>query len=91
PINYTERLSCPIIFFQGLEDKVVPPNQADLMVQALRTKGLPVAYVSFEGEGHGFRRAENIKRSLESELYFYSRVFGFDLADPVEPVPIENL
>jgi dipeptidyl aminopeptidase/acylaminoacyl peptidase len=91
PINYTERLSCPIIFFQGLEDKVVPPNQAELMVQALRTKGLPVAYVPFEGEGHGFRRAENIKRSLESELYFYSRVFGFDLADPVEPVPIENL
>ena len=91
PINYTERLSCPIIFFQGLEDKVVPPNQAELMVQALRAKGLPVAYVPFEGEGHGFRRAENIKRSLESELYFYSRVFGFDLADPVEPVPIENL
>ncbi len=91
PINYTDRLSCPVIFFQGLEDKVVPPNQAELMVQALRSKGLPVAYLQFEGEGHGFRRSENIKRSLDSELYFYSRVFGFDLADPVESVLIENL
>jgi dipeptidyl aminopeptidase/acylaminoacyl peptidase len=90
-INFTERLSCPVIFFQGLEDKVVPPNQAEKMVEALRRKGLPVAYVPFEGEQHGFRRAENIKRALDGELYFYSRVFGFELADPVEPVPIENL
>ncbi len=90
-INFTERLSCPVIFFQGLEDKVVPPNQAELMVEALRSKGLPVAYVPFEGEQHGFRRAENIKRALDGELYFYSRVFGFELADPVEPVSIENL
>ena len=91
PINFTDRLSCPVIFFQGLEDKVVPPNQAEMMVEALRKKGLPVAYVAFEGEQHGFRRAENIKRSLDGELYFYSRVFGFELADEVEPVPIENL
>jgi len=77
--------------FQGLEDKVVPPNQAEMMVDAMRKKGLPVAYVPFEGEQHGFRRAENIKRALEAELYFYSRVFGFELADPVEPVDIENL
>jgi len=91
PINFTDRLSCPVIFFQGLEDKVVPPNQAEMMVDALRKKGLPVAYVAFEGEQHGFRRAENIKRSLDGELYFYSRVFGFDLAEPVEPVEIENL
>ncbi|HZH91021.1 MAG TPA: S9 family peptidase [Pyrinomonadaceae bacterium] len=91
PINFTEQLSCPVIFFQGLEDKVVPPNQAELMVEALRAKGLPVAYVAFEGEQHGFRRAENIKRALEGELYFYSRVFGFELADPVDPVPLENL
>ncbi|HYN85240.1 MAG TPA: S9 family peptidase [Pyrinomonadaceae bacterium] len=90
-INFTERLSCPVIFFQGLEDKVVPPNQAETMVEALRRKGLPVAYVAFEGEQHGFRRAENIKRALDGELYFYSRVFGFDLADAVEPVEIENL
>jgi dipeptidyl aminopeptidase/acylaminoacyl peptidase len=91
PIHFTDRLSCPLIFFQGLEDKVVPPNQAEMMVDALRDKGLPVAYVAFEGEQHGFRRAENIKRSLDGELYFYSRVFGFELAEPVEPVTIENL
>ena len=89
-INFTDRLSCPVIFFQGLEDKVVPPNQAELMVEALRRKRLPVAYVAFEGEQHGFRKAENIKRALDGELYFYSRVFGFELADPVEPVLIEN-
>ncbi len=91
PIHFTDRLSCPIIFFQGLDDKVVPPNQAEMMVQALRAKGLPVAHLSFTGEGHGFRKAENIKRALDAELYFYSRIFGFPLADPVEPVEIENL
>ena len=91
PIHFTERLDCPLIFFQGLEDKIVPPSQAEMMVAALKAKGLPVAYVPFEGEQHGFRRAENIKRALDSELYFYSRVFGFDLADAVEPVLIENL
>jgi dipeptidyl aminopeptidase/acylaminoacyl peptidase len=91
PINFTDKLSCPVIFFQGLEDKVVPPNQAELMVEALRSKGLPVAYVAFEGEQHGFRRAENIKRALDGELYFYSRVFNFELADAVEPIPLENL
>ncbi len=84
PINYTERLDCPVIFFQGLEDKIVPPNQAELMVEALRRKKLPVAYVAFEGEQHGFRKAENIKRALDGELYFYSRVFNFPLADAVE-------
>ncbi|HSG34929.1 MAG TPA: prolyl oligopeptidase family serine peptidase, partial [Sphingomonadaceae bacterium] len=91
PIHFTDRLSAPVILFQGLEDKIVPPNQAELMVEALRAKGLPVAYVPFEGEQHGFRRAENIKRSLDAELYFYSKIFGFELADPVEPVHIENL
>ena len=91
PINSIERLSCPVIFFQGLGDKIVPPNQAEMMFKALREKGLPVAYIPFEGEQHGFRCAQNIKRALDSELYFYSKIFGFDLADPVEPVPIENL
>ncbi len=90
-IHYTDRLSCPVIFFQGLEDEIVPPNQAETMVEALRAKGLPVAYVAFEGEQHGFRRAENIKRALDGELYFYSRIFGFELAEPIEPVPIDNL
>ncbi len=91
PIHFTERLSCPVIFFQGLEDKVVPPNQAEMMVDALKAKGLPVAYVVYEGEQHGFRRAENIKRTLDGEFYFYSRVFKFELAELVEEVPIANL
>ena len=91
PIRHTDRLSCPVIMFQGLDDKVVPPNQAEIMLEALRNKGLPVAYVPFEGEQHGFRRAENIKLALDAELYFYSRVFGYPLAEPVEAVPIENL
>ena len=91
PINFTDRLSCPVIFFQGLEDKVVPPNQAETMVKALRAKGIPVAYLPFDGEQHGFRQAKNIKRALDGELYFYSRVFGFELAEAVEPVEIDNL
>ena len=91
PIHHTEGLSCPLILFQGLEDKIVPPSQAELMFEAVRAKGLPCAYIPFEGEQHGFRRAENIRRALDGELYIYSRVFGFDLAEPVEPVHIENL
>ncbi|MBS1789809.1 MAG: S9 family peptidase [Acidobacteria bacterium] len=91
PIHHTDKLNAPVIFFQGLEDKVVPPNQSEMMVEALRQKMLPVAYVTFEGEQHGFRQAANIKRALDGELYFYSRIFGFELADTVEPVPIENL
>jgi len=91
PINFVDRMSCPVIFFQGNEDRVVPPSQAELMVEALRQKGVPVAYILFEGEQHGFRRAQNIKRALDVELYFYSRIFGFELADPIEPVLIENL
>ena len=91
PINFTDRLSRPVIFFQGLEDKVVPPDQAERMVGALRAKGVPVAYLPFEGEQHGFRRAENIRRALDAELYFYSRIFGFELAEPVEAVAVDNL
>lgn len=91
PIHHTRLLSCPLILLQGLEDKIVPPNQAEMMFEAVKSKGLPTAYVLFEGEQHGFRRSENIKRALEAELYFYSRVFGFELADDVEPLEIENL
>jgi dipeptidyl aminopeptidase/acylaminoacyl peptidase len=91
PIHYSNRLECPVILFQGLEDKVVPPNQAELMVDALRAKGLPVAYVTFEGEQHGFRKAENIKRALDGEFFFYARIFGFEPADTIEPVMIANL
>lgn len=91
PIHFVERISCPLIFFQGLEDRVVPPEQTERMVAAMRQKGLPVAYIAFEGEQHGFRKAENIKRALDAELYFYSRVFSFELAEPLAPVTIENL
>jgi dipeptidyl aminopeptidase/acylaminoacyl peptidase len=91
PINHVEQLSCPVIFFQGDEDKVVPPDQAEEMVNALHRKGIPAAYILFQGEQHGFRKAENIKRALDAELYFYSRIFGFELADDIEPVLIDNL
>jgi dipeptidyl aminopeptidase/acylaminoacyl peptidase len=80
PLHFADRLSCPVIFFQGLDDKVVPPSQTEAMVAALRSKGVRVAYIAFPGEQHGFRRAETIKRALESELDFYARVFGFQLA-----------
>ena len=91
PIHHVERLSCPIIFFQGLEDAVVPPNQAEMMVEALRQKGLPVAYLTFAGEQHGFRKAETIRTVLRAELTFYGRVFGFAPADPLPDLVIENL
>ncbi len=70
---------------------MVPPAQATTMVEALRRKGVPVAYLAFEGEQHGFRRAENIKRALDAELYFYGRIFGFTPADAIDPVEIDNL
>lgn len=91
PIHAAEQLSCPVIFFQGLEDRVVPPAQAEIMVGVLRAKKLPVAYVSFPDEQHGFRKADSIKRALDAELYFYGRIFGFEPADPLQPVEIENL
>ena len=91
PIHFTDQINCPLILFQGLEDKVVPPNQAEKMFEALKAKGIPVAYVAFPNEQHGFRSAENIKRALDGELYFYGKIFGFELADAVKPVEIENL
>jgi dipeptidyl aminopeptidase/acylaminoacyl peptidase len=90
-INYVDRVSCPLILFQGLEDKVVPPSQSKKFYDAVRKKGLPAAYVAFEGEQHGFRKAGNMKRSIELELYFYSRVFDFKPADRIEPVRIANM
>ncbi len=77
PIHHVEQLSCPVIFFQGSEDKIVPPNQAEMMVAALKAKGVTVDYVLFEGEQHGFRKAENIKRAIEEEFNFYAKVFDF--------------
>ena len=91
PVHHTDRLSSPMILLQGAEDKAVPPSQAEAMVEAVRAKGLPVAYLLFEHEQHGFRRAATIRRALEAELYFYGRVFGFTPADQIEPVAIFNL
>ncbi|MDP9327930.1 MAG: S9 family peptidase [Actinomycetota bacterium] len=91
PIHFADMLSCPVILLQGLEDEVVPPRQAEIMVEALEAKGLPYAYLPFEGEQHGFRKAENIQAAHEAELSFYAQVFGFELGDPVPTVPIRNL
>lgn len=77
PVNHIEKLACPVIFFQGLDDKVVPPDQAEAMVLALAKQGLSSDYITFSGEGHGFRKAENIAHALDQELQFYSKVFGF--------------
>ena len=91
PIHHVDQISTPLILFQGLEDKVVPPNQAEMMFSAVKEKGIPVAYVPFEGEQHGFRQAPNIKRALDGEFYFYSKIFGYEPAEAIEPVEIENL
>ena len=91
PIHHTDKLARPMIFFQGLDDKVVPPQQSQLMVDALKASGVPVAYVPLEGEGHGFRKAENIIRTLEAELYFYQRVFQLATPQGEAPVRIDNL
>lgn len=82
PIHHHERIDCPVIFFQGLEDRVVPPAQAEAMVAVLARRGIPHAYVPFKNEQHGFRRAENIRTALDGELYFYSRIFGFEAPRP---------
>jgi dipeptidyl aminopeptidase/acylaminoacyl peptidase len=89
-IHFADNLKCPVILFQGLEDQIVPPSQAEEFVAVCQRKELPYAYVTFEGEQHGFRQEKNIRRSIEGELHFISKIFGFDIADPVEPVKIEN-
>ncbi|HMI80303.1 MAG TPA: S9 family peptidase [Solirubrobacterales bacterium] len=91
PIHHVEGLQVPVILFQGLDDEVVPPNQAETMVAALERNGVPHAYLPFEGEAHGFRRSETNIRCLEAELYFYGRIMGFEPADEIEPVPIAHL
>jgi dipeptidyl aminopeptidase/acylaminoacyl peptidase len=88
PINRVDELSTPLIVLQGADDTVVPPSHSERIVEALGAKGVPVAYVVFEGEGHGFRRAANVVRAAEAELWFYGRVLGFDPADDIEPVPM---
>jgi dipeptidyl aminopeptidase/acylaminoacyl peptidase len=93
PISHVDRLTRPLIVLQGSEDAVVPPGQSEVIVEALRGKGVPVAYLLFDGEQHGFRRAENIRRAIDAELSFYAQVFGFGLppGEGIEPVTIENL
>ena len=91
PINHAGQLKRPMIFFQGLDDKVVPPQQSEVMVDALRAAGVPVAYITLEGEGHGFRKADSIVRTLEAELYFYLRIFGIASPEALAPVAIDNL
>jgi dipeptidyl aminopeptidase/acylaminoacyl peptidase len=90
PINHLDRFAAPLLILQGSDDPIVPPNQAHMIRDALKARGVPVAYLEFAGEGHGFRRAENIIRAKEAELYFYGRVFGFEPADAVEPIEITN-
>ena len=89
-INFADNLNRPVILFQGLEDKVVPPSQAEEFVAVCKKKKLPYAYVAFEGEQHGFRQEKNIRRSIDGELYFVSQIFAIATADPIEPVTIEN-
>jgi dipeptidyl aminopeptidase/acylaminoacyl peptidase len=90
PIHHIESLNSPVIFLQGLEDRVVPPNQAEIMFNELKDKGVQTAYLPFEGEGHGFRQAKNQKRALDAELYFYGKILGFTPAGDLEPVEIAN-
>lgn len=91
PIHFVNQITCPVLLFQGLEDTIIPPDQSEKMFRQLVERGIPCAYVAFEGEAHGFVKSENIRRTMEIELYFYSQVLGFELADPVEPVKIENM
>ncbi len=91
PVSHADSISRPLLLLQGLDDKVVPPAQAEVIVEALKQRGIPYAYIAFEGEGHGFRKAENIKRALEAHISFLGQVFGFEPADEIEPIAVENL
>jgi len=90
PLHHAEEINAPLIIFQGTEDKVVPPDQAEVLVDALRRAGLPFAYLTFDGEQHGFRHAETLRRVAEAELSFYGQVLGFEPADDIEPVTVER-
>jgi dipeptidyl aminopeptidase/acylaminoacyl peptidase len=91
PIHHVDRLESAMILLQGLDDKVVPPNQAAMMADAVRAKGIPVAHIEFAGEGHGFRKAETIKAAIEAELSFYGQIFGFTPADDIPIIHVDNL
>jgi dipeptidyl aminopeptidase/acylaminoacyl peptidase len=91
PVNQADSISRPLLLLQGLDDKVVPPSQSEQIVEALARRGIPHAYIAFEGEGHGFRKAENSRLSLEAHFSFLAQVFGFEPADEIDPIQIENL
>jgi dipeptidyl aminopeptidase/acylaminoacyl peptidase len=91
PVTHADSISDPLLLLQGLDDKVVPPSQSEVIVDALKARGIPYAYIPFAGEGHGFRRAENIERAAAAHLSFLAQVSGFELADELEAVDIENL
>jgi dipeptidyl aminopeptidase/acylaminoacyl peptidase len=91
PINHADGISAPLLLHQGLDDKVVPPSQAEAIVAALKRRGIPHAYIAYDGEGHGFRRADSQRRMFEANLSFMAQVFGFAPADELEPLAIENL
>ena len=91
PINFVEQISTPLLVLQGTDDEIVPPSQAEMIVEALRRRGIPHAYLLFEGEGHGFRRPETLVRALEAELSFYAQILGLELGDPIPRLAVENL
>ena len=91
PVAQADSIECPLLLLQGLDDKVVPPSQSEVIVEALRRRDVPHAYIAFAGEGHGFRKAENVKRAIEAHLSFLAQVFRFEPADEIEPIEIENL
>ena len=91
PVEHASKFSAPLLLLQGDEDKIVPPNQSELIFDAVKAQGIACAYLLFEGEQHGFRQSKNIQRALEAELYFYGKVLGFECADEIEPVEIINL
>jgi dipeptidyl aminopeptidase/acylaminoacyl peptidase len=91
PITHADAISRPLLLLQGLDDKVVPPAQSEVIVEALKQRGIPYAYIAFEGEGHGFRRAENVRRALSAHLSFLAQLFGFEPADELEPIEVEHL
>ncbi len=91
PIHFVDQITTPMLVLQGADDKIVPPSQAELIVAALRERGIPHAYLLFEGEGHGFRKAETIVTSLEAELSFYAQILGFEPGDEVPRLAIEHL
>lgn len=90
PVTHADAISDSLLLLQGLDDKVVPPSQSEVIVDALQKRGIPYAYIAFAGEGHGFRKAENIKRAAEAHLSFLGQVCGFEPAGAIEPVAIEN-